>query len=113
MCQPILESESTKVKRIHGHVRDKCLSRRRGEHFKETSTEGKSQDAFSTGQYITVFWFFLQPNKSDSNVSQHVCVNSSKTKENGQTPTKKLCCYVTHEPSNKHRKKGFNPQLIC
>lgn len=88
MCQPILESESTKVKRIHGHVRDKCLSRRRGEHFKETSTEGKSQDAFSTGQYITVFWFFLQPNKSDSNVSQHVSVNSSKTKENGQTPTK-------------------------
>lgn len=88
MCQPILESESTKVKRIHWHVRDKCLSRRRGEHVKETSTEGKSQDAFSTGQYITVFWFFLQPNKSDSKVSQYVCVNSSKTKENGQTPTK-------------------------
>lgn len=46
MCQPILESESTKVKRIHGHVRDKCLSRRRGEHFKETSTEGKAKTHF-------------------------------------------------------------------
>lgn len=84
MCQPILESESTKVKRIHGHVRDKCLSRRRGEHVKETSTEGKSQDAFSTGQYITVFWFFLQPNKSDSKVSHMYVLIPLKPKKMGR-----------------------------